>query len=83
MEGFKEAPDRTQISHICFDSHCDPRKRSNSNDHKYISQGLILDFFFMSLIYSTKICYFWNFAFLDFSVGEKVKKILDSFSLFF
>lgn len=63
MWRFKEEPDR-QISHISFDSHGDTRKRSNPTDHKYISQGLPLGFFFMSLIYSMKICYVWNFVFL-------------------
>lgn len=63
MQRFKEAPDR-QISHIGFDSHRDTRKRSNATDREYISQGRPLGLFFMSLIYSMKICYVWNFAFL-------------------
>ena len=35
----------------------------------------------MSLIYSTKVCYFWNFAFLDLW-GAESKKDLRSFSFF-
>lgn len=68
--GFKEAPDR-QISHIRFDSHWDTRKRSNSTDHKYISQGPPLEFFFHVpyKVYENTFCL--EFCFLD---GEKISK---------
>ena len=36
----------------------------------------------MSLMYSTKVCYFWNFAFLDLG-GEKIVKKIWDLSLFF
>lgn len=62
MEGFKEAPNRhrnhTSILIVTRTSGRGLIPLITNIFHK----DLYLDFFFMSLIYSKKISYFWNFA---------------------
>ena len=70
MEGFKETPDRhryhTSLLIVTVTLGRGLIPMITNTFHK----DLYLIFFFMSLIYSTKVCYFWNFAFLDLG-GEK------------